>query len=297
MKNRTSAVVYIYIIVAVILWGISFVWTNSLLQMNVPILTFTFMRMAVAGVVLSLASLALRKLQKINRKDIKWFLLLALCEPFIYFLGETYGLKATGSPALSSVIIATIPVLTLVAGQIFYKEKISLWNTIGIFMTIPGIFMMAYRGEGFSAEYSWGIALLFVAVFSATGYSSVVRRLTDKYNDYTITTVQFLLGALYFLPLVLIFDRNLISADLVSWRVLYPVCSLAVLCSATCFLLYVRTIRSLGITKTAIFTSMIPAFSALSSYLAGYDTFTPMQIMGIAVVVAGVILTQKPSSK
>ena len=87
MKNRTSAVVYIYIIVAVILWGISFVWTNSLLQMNVPILTFTFMRMAVAGVVLSLASLVLRKLQKINKKDIKWFLLLALCEPFIYFLG------------------------------------------------------------------------------------------------------------------------------------------------------------------------------------------------------------------
>lgn len=296
MENKRNLAVYLYIITAVILWGISFVWTNSLLQMNVPILTFTFMRMAVAGIILMGVSLALRKLQKIDKKDYKWFLLLALCEPFIYFLGETYGLKATGSPALSSVIIATIPVLTLVAGQVFYKEKISVWNTIGIFMTIPGIFMMAYRGEGFSAEYSWGIALLFVAVFSATGYSSVVRKLTDKYNDYTITSTQFLLGALYFLPLVVIFERNLISADLLTWKVLYPICSLAILCSATCFLLYVRTIRSLGITKTAIFTSMIPAFSALSSFLVGYDTFTPMQIAGIAIVVAGVILTQKSSS-
>ena len=296
MENKRNLAVYLYIITAVILWGISFVWTNSLLQMNVPILTFTFMRMAVAGIILMGVSLALRKLQKIDKKDYKWFLLLALCEPFIYFIGETYGLKATGSPALSSVIIATIPVLTLVAGQVFYKEKISVWNTIGIFMTIPGIFMMAYRGEGFSAEYSWGIALLFVAVFSATGYSSVVRKLTDKYNDYTITSTQFLLGALYFLPLVVIFERNLLSADLLTWKVLYPICSLAILCSATCFLLYVRTIRSLGITKTAIFTSMIPAFSALSSFLAGYDTFTPMQIAGIAIVVAGVILTQKSSS-
>lgn len=297
MKTGNNIAVYIYIIIAVILWGVSFVWTNSLLEQNVPILTFTFMRMVLAGTVLTAVSLILKKLQKIERQDIKWFLLLAFCEPFIYFLGETYGLKATGSPALSSVIIATIPVLTLVAGQIFYKEKISLWNTIGIFMTIPGIFMMAYRGEGFSTQYSWGIALLFVAVFSATGYSSVVRKLTDKYNDYTITTIQFILGALYFLPLVLIFEKNLISTELLKLEVLYPICSLAILCSATCFLLYVRTIRSLGITKTAIFTSMIPAFSAFSSFIAGYDTFTLLQIGGIVVVVAGVILTQKPSAK
>lgn len=294
MKEDNPVSVYIYIMVAVILWGVSFVWTNSLLEQNVPILTFTFARMAIAGTFLTLISILMGKLQKISRKDLKWFILLACCEPFIYFLGETYGLQATGSPALSSVIIATIPVFTLIAGELFYREKISKWNMAGIFLTIPGIFLMAYRPDGFSAKYSWGIILLFVAVFSATGYASVVRKLTDKYNDYTITTVQFLLGALYFLPLVLIFDGDKFSTELIKWEIISPICSLAILCSATCFLLYVRTIRSLGITKTAIFTSMIPAFSALSSYLAGYDTFTILQILGIGIVVAGVILTQKP---
>lgn len=294
MKEDNPVSVYIYIMVAVILWGVSFVWTNSLLEQNVPILTFTFARMAIAGTLLTLISILMGKLQKISRKDLKWFILLACCEPFIYFLGETYGLQATGSPALSSVIIATIPVFTLIAGELFYREKISKWNMVGIFLTIPGIFLMAYRPDGFSAKYSWGIILLFVAVFSATGYASVVRKLTDKYNDYTITTVQFLLGALYFLPLVLIFDGEKLSTELIKWEIISPICSLAILCSATCFLLYVRTIRSLGITKTAIFTSMIPAFSALSSYLAGYDTFTILQILGIGIVVTGVILTQKP---
>ena len=291
MKEDNPVSVYIYIMVAVILWGVSFVWTNSLLEQNVPILTFTFARMTIAGTFLTLISILMGKLQKISRKDLKWFILLACCEPFIYFLGETYGLQATGSPALSSVIIATIPVFTLIAGELFYREQISKWNMVGIFLTIPGIFLMAYRPDGFSAKYSWGIILLFVAVFSATGYASVVRKLTDKYNDYTITTVQFLLGAL---PLVLIFDGDKFSTELIKWEIISPICSLAILCSATCFLLYVRTIRSLGITKTAIFTSMIPAFSALSSYLAGYDTFTILQILGIGIVVTGVILTQKP---
>ena len=195
--TKTRPIVFFYVITAIILWGFSFIWTNQLLISEVPVFTFIFWRMLIAGVAMLIISLIFKKLQKVSGKDFLLIVLMSFFEPFIYFIGETFGMKATNSPTLSALIIATIPIFAMVSEIIFYKVKISLINILGVIITLPGILMMVLNSGKLTADYWWGIALLFVAVVGSVGYTTVVRKLTDKYNSYTLTTYQFVLGHLF----------------------------------------------------------------------------------------------------
>jgi len=294
MKNSPSLFVYLSICTAVFLWGFSFIWTNSLLQQNFPVFSLVFFRMSFAAVILLSVSLVARKLQKISKKDWGWFFLLVSLEPFIYFIGETFGLKIVNSPTLGAIIISTIPIFALIAGRIFYSEKITGFNIFGIGITLPGILMVVFEKGGLQFSHTIGILLLFIAVLAAVGYSVVVKQLAYKYNSYTIVTYQHLLGALFFLPLFIYFDSSTFSIEnLYNMEILKPLLFLAALCSSLAFILFINSIKSLGVARTNIFTTLVPVVSAFGAFMLGEEGLTVMKIVGIVIVVAGVIIAQR----
>ena len=285
---------YTLTILAIILWGFSFVWTNDIIQKGIPVFTFLFIRLALAGSLLFAFAKITGKLQKIAKKDVKYLILMAFFEPFIYFIGETYGIKATDSAVLSAVIIATIPIASLFVEKIFYKVPYTVYKVLGTALTLPGIVMVIMKsGESTSVGHYWGIALLFLAVAGATGYSSVVRKLSGNYNPVTITTYQFVIGAAFFLPFFLGWGLDGVNSTLFSREVMVPLISLAVLCSCVAFLFWVNSIKDLGMTRTNIFSALIPAVSAVGAAMLGQEEITLMSVIGIAVVTAGVIIAQK----
>lgn len=284
---------YLAATTAIVLWGFSFVWTNSLLINDIPVFTYLFIRLAIAGILLLTVSKAIGKLQKVTAKDMAWMGLMAFCEPFIYFLGETYGMLATGSATIAAVIIATIPVFCLIVERIVWKFPFNKYKVSGILLTLPGIVMVVFQEGNISIEHAYGIALLFVAVCASIGYSMVVKRLTGKYNTITITTYQFVIGAILFLPFFLMFGLEGVTPKLFTYEILLPLLSLAVLCSCLCFGLWISSIGKLGITRTNIFSALIPAVSAVGAFALGQEELSGIRIAGIAIVIAGVILAQK----
>ena len=147
MKQQKT-VIYIASTFAILLWGMSYIWTDKLINLGIPIFYFVFVRILLAGIVLFLFNTASSRIKRIQRRDLPKFLLLSLCEPFIYFLCETYGLKETGSPTISAMVIATIPIFSIGAGILFFKEKINAINIAGILMSLVGIVMVAMaKGE------------------------------------------------------------------------------------------------------------------------------------------------------
>lgn len=292
--NRPLAKTYMLTILAIVLWGFSFVWTNDILQKDIPVFTFLFIRLALAGTLLFAFAKLTGKLQPIAKKDIKFLILMAFFEPFIYFIGETYGIKATNSAVLSAVIIATIPIVSLFVEKILYKVPYTVFKIFGTAITIPGIVMVIMKsGETTSVEHTYGIALLFLAVAGSIGYSSVVKKLSGNYNPLTITTYQFVIGSVFFLPFFLGWGLDGVNGTLLTREILVPLLSLAVLCSCLAFFCWVNAIKDLGMTKTNIFSALIPAVSALGAAMLGQEQITLMSVVGITVVTAGVIIAQK----
>lgn len=289
---------YLLILLTVFLWGMSFLWSDRVLDRQVPVFTFIFTRMIIAAAALSLFSLLTGRFQRIRKGDFKWFAAMTAFEPFLYFLGETFGLQLTDSPTLCSVIIATIPVFSLVVGWILFREKLSTLNRAGIFVAVAGVILFVLIGGSLHAKYLYGIAILFLAAIGSTGYTAICKKLANKgYNPFAIVTWQFILAIGYFLVPFLIWDASSWTPAYLSWPVLRPIIALAVLCSGVAFVIYAACVDRIGMTRTTVFLPLVAIVSAVAASLLGQDTLEPLQFVGIAVAMLGVVMAQTSFKK
>ncbi len=289
----SKVLTYIASMFAITLWGMSYIWTDKLIAQNIPIFYFVFVRIFLAGVILFLFNTAYTRIKRIQKQDWPKYLLLAFFEPFIYFICETFGLKMTGSPTLSALVIATIPIFSIAAGIMFFKEKINAVNIFGIILSLVGIVMVAMAKGELGENFIWGVVLLLIAVVAEVGHASITKSLSGNYSSQVIVMYQFLIGSAYLFPLFL--WKGLDGFDYKVYfdgDVWYPIICLAVLCSSLAFSLWVSTIKSLGVAKSSIFSALIPVAAAIIAWVLGHELLNSRQWIGIAISTVGVILSQ-----
>lgn len=294
----SKILIYIASLFAIILWGMSYIWTDQLIAQGIPVFYFVFVRIFLAGIILFLFNTAYARIKRIQMQDIGKFLLLAFFEPFIYFICETFGLKLTGSPTLSAMVIATIPIFSIGAGILFFKEKISAVNIAGIGFTLVGIVMVAMAKGSLGDHFIWGVVLLLIAVIAEVGHASITKSLSGNYSSQIIVMYQFLIGSIYLFPLFIWKGLNGFNMEVYfDGDVWYPIICLAVLCSSLAFSLWVSTIKNLGVAKSSIFSALIPVAAAIIAWILGHELLDSRQWIGIGVSTLGVILSQYTSKK
>lgn len=218
-------------------------------------------------------------------------ILASFFNPFLYFIGESYGLQRV-SATISAVIISTIPLFTPVFAFIFLNERLKPLNILGLLISFAGILIMIIDRElGFSAS-PVGLAFLFLAVLSSIVYGIVLKKLTYSYNAVTIVFIQNLLGIVFFIPVV--FGIEYESVSTIQWHFswLVPLILLGVFASSLAFVFFTYGVHKLGISKSSIYTNTIPIFTAFFSFLILGENITFDKLVGIACVVVGVMLSQ-----
>ncbi|MBL6949914.1 MAG: DMT family transporter [Bacteroidales bacterium] len=289
MKKPTIPV-YFYAVAAMLFWGMSFVWSSILLKYYQPI-TIIFIRLLISSIFLFCIIILFGKFQKIRRRDYKWFLLNALFNPFLYFLGENYGLKYSTS-TIAAVIIATIPVFSPLAGYLAYREKLRLFNFIGIGLSFGGITIMLLS-KGMQLQVSFlGVLFLGGAVVSALLYTIMLKKLSATYSPLNIIGIQNFIGIFLFLPLFLIFEFPQALSITPNREIISSFLMLAILASSLSFVFFAHTVKILGIIKANIFSNLIPVFAALFSFWILDESFTMQKIIGIVIVILGVYITE-----
>jgi len=277
-------------IISMLLWGMSFVWTAVALRYYEPV-TIIFIRLVISTLLLFSLLKILGKLQKIQRYDYKLFIISALLNPFFYFLGENYGVKFT-SPTISAVIIATIPLFAPIVAYFTLREKLTVLNITGLFISFGGVLIMLVS-PSFSLEASrFGIFALLFAVVAAIGYSILLKKLTAHYNPFLIIAVQNLIGMIFFLPVFLILDFKKFITIQPNLEVIGSIVALAVFCSSIAFVAFTIATREIGVSKTNIFANLIPVFAGVFSYFIIGETLNNQKIIGIALVVVGLFFSQ-----
>ena len=289
MKKPTIPV-YFYAVAAMLFWGMSFVWSSILLKYYQPI-TIIFIRLLISSIFLFCIIILFGKFQKIRRRDYKWFLLNALFNPFLYFLGENYGLKYSTS-TIAAVIIATIPVFSPLAGYLAYREKLRWFNFIGIGLSFGGITIMLLS-KGMQLQVSFlGVLFLGGAVVSALLYTIMLKKLSATYSPLNIIGIQNFIGIFLFLPLFLIFEFPQALSITPNREIISSFLMLAILASSLSFVFFAHTVKILGIIKANIFSNLIPVFAALFSFWILDESFTMQKIIGIVIVILGVYITE-----
>ncbi len=289
-KGQRLLFTYSAMLVAAVFWGFSFIWSIKLLEYY-DTFTIIFFRLLISSSFLFVSGVIIKRLKPLRKKDIGILALLALFEPFFYFLGETNGLKMV-SATVSSVVISTIPLFAPIAAWFFFKQKLSILNFIGILISILGVFLVILNEDYRFAASIQGMLLLGLAVFSAVAYSVIVLKLTDRYNVFSIIFYQNLFGTLYFMPLFIVFDYEHFITVEITFEIVKSLVFLAILASSLAFMLFTFGIRELGMVKASSIANIIPVFTAIFSYFFLNEILSWVNILGILVVLSGLFLSQ-----
>lgn len=283
---------YIIIIFAVIFWALSFVWFKIANEEYRP-LTIVYLRLIISVIVLTLFLVLTGGFEKIKRKDIKFFLLMSFCEPFLYFIGESIGLTYVSSTT-ASVLIATIPVFTAIGAWIIFKERLKKINYLGILISLIGVVIFVIKKDGSLSFNYRGLMLILLAVLSATGYTLTLKRLAGSYHPIYIVNVQNIIGLILFLPIMLIFEADHINEFSYNPKAFFAIVELAVFASCGAFILFGFAVRSMGVTRANVFSNLIPVFTAIFAFFMIGDKISLREVAGMLIVITGLLLSQSP---
>ncbi len=289
MKNK-DLLAYGSALGAAFFWSFSFVWFKIAYLAYNPV-TVVLFRLIISAILIFTIAWGLKRLQKPSKKDFRLFVLLSFFQPFLYFLGESYGLKYVSS-TVAAVIVATIPLLSPIAAWYFFRENVRWMNVVGFIFSFFGVALVVLDGSFRFEAPPLGVGLEFVAVFAAIAYSILLRNVVARYNTLTIIAYQNIIGIVLFLPIWLFVDFKEFVSTPFHFQAFRAIVLLAVFSSTMAFVFFTQSIRQIGVNRSNTFVNLIPVFVAILSFFMLKETFGVQKILGILVVITGLFLAQ-----
>lgn len=287
--KKEMVISFFMVLIAVIVWGFSYILSKQLLEV-MGSMTVIFLRMIIASTVLFAFGLITKSINRIAKEDLKKFFLLALAQPFLYFIFELASLKQN-SPTLTSLIISQIPLFVALIDMIFGKKRIPLNIGLGIIISLIGVAAVILGGDG-AAVIGTPIGIVFAtaAMACAIIYNYMVASLVKRYSPLTIAAYIHLIPLIYFTPFVLINEYDSLMSISFTTELLIPLLGLGIFCSAIAFLFYIYGVKTLGIITSSMINNLNPAVTALGMLFLFGEILSPVQAGGIIITISGLTL-------
>ncbi|WP_068966660.1 DMT family transporter [Desulfosporosinus sp. BG] len=275
-----------------IIWGFSFLFTKETLDHTFPLQLLGF-RFGVAALFLTLLKLTGVVRFKLKGKSISSLLLLALFQPGLYFIGETWGVKWT-SASEAGMVIALVPVAIASMAAIFLKEKLNVKQIISISASVLGVLLIvSAQGKPQFGEHLWGILALLLAVLAAGAYSILARHSSKRFTPLEITFIMMWAGTVIFN--VLGVGQSVSEGSFLTYlsplqlpSVLWAILYLGALSSVLAFFLSNYMFAKLPVSQTAPILNLITVVSVFAGVFFRGEPFGWIQALGITLIVLGV---------
>jgi len=265
-------------------WGLSFLSIKTAVAV-VPPNTLGLARFVIATALLFAYFAVRRKRPRLVRRDLPLMALSGFVGVTLYFLTENNGVLCL-TASESSIIIGTIPVLTVLADRVFLGARLRPRQAAGAALSTLGVALIVVESLRLSVD-PLGYAFMAGSAVSWVAYAFLTKPLLDRYDGLEVTFWQSLFGGIGFIPFALA-EKTELSAvgPVVMLNVLY----LGVFCSALGYLMYVHCLDVLGAGVSSVFINLIPVVSVAASFALLGERLTGVQLAGGAAAVIGVWL-------
>jgi len=288
MRQRNGAASLFGVIVAVI-WGMTFLSIKVALREFGP-MSLSLFRFTLASALLAAVMAGTKTSFRLVPRDILPMSLSALIGVTLYFYFENNGvLRLTASE--SSLIVGTIPVVTILAEILLFRARPGRLVIVGIGLSFVGVALIVLRSESATSS---PIGFLFMggAALSWVVYGFITAPLSERYPMLAITFWQMVLGAIGCIPFALV-ERQAWGA--LSAAALLNASFLGIFGSAIGYWLYVIALERLGPGRSSVFINLIPVVSVSASFVVLGERLSALQIAGGAIAIAGVYLAGRPA--
>lgn len=288
---------YLYLIAVVVIWGISGPVIKLLLGV-VPwdiLLVYRFLISAIIYLPF-IKPEVLRPLKNMN------VLLLVLAYTFLnttISLGLLFAGTARTSLVSMSLLSLFGPILTILAGYFFLRDRITRTEKLGIIITFLGSMLIiiepVLKFDGIQGEL---VGNLFIIGSLITGSLAIIilKKLLRKGVDpMFLGNMNFVIGAITLIPVVLrTHSVPEVVNTIVNLGLPYQigVWYLAIFAGSIAYYLSNSAQKSIEVSEQAVFSYIYPIFSAILAVWILKETMTPLSYFGAGLTVAGIVIAE-----
>ena len=293
----TKKYFYFIILLPIIFWAFAFPFIKIGLEELSPV-NLTILRLFVTcGVFLFLLLIIPKKFTPLKKKDIVPLFLLGFLGVVVYHLGLNYG-EVHISASAASLIIASIPIFTVIFATFLLNEKVTKKIAVGVPLSLAGVVVISLTGttgDPFDVSYLSAAMAVLVSAFVGAGYTIAGKKLLQRYSALSLTVYAFLFGGLGLLPFL---SSSLVaevtSLSLRGWG---AVLFLALLPTVVGYILWYVALEVKTASEISVFLYFIPVLSTIISAVLFQEQITLLFLIGGALVIGGLSIVNMAKSK
>ena len=173
----------------------------------------------------------------------------------------------------------------------------TLLKIVGIVLSVSGAVYVITRGnpaEILQGGVGRGELLIFGCVVSWVSYSLIGKVVMKDVLPVSAVTYACLFGAAALLPPALFegMADGLANYSMLAWL---SIAYLGFFGTCLGFVWYYEGIRAIGPSKSAVFINFVPISAVIMSYFLLGETIDASLLIGAALVLSGIYLTNRPS--
>ena len=201
------------------------------------------------------------------------------CEIGIFFT----ALRTT-TVANATIIGALQPIVLLAVASRRYRESVTAWLAGTTLVAVAGIALVV---QGSSSHSGWsmrGDLLAFVSMFFFSAYFVFVKNIRHKIDTFTLQTASMAIGGVVLYPMAAI-HAGTVAVPFPSWGQWGWLLALLAIPGTGHFLMNWAHLH-VSLSLTGLLTLGIPVISGIGAWLALDERVTPIQVLGMVVVLA-----------
>ena len=182
------------LVVATIIWGLSFVVMKDAVDVLQPAYLIGFRFLATGVILLALFFRRIRgAFSRITRKDylVKGTIIGVLC--FLAFWVQTIGLDHT-TPGKNAFLTATYCVIVPFAWWIIARKRPTVFNLVAAVMAVAGIGLVSLTGSLSELSMGYSDAMTLVSALLFSEHIVYVSKFSETNDVLVLTTLQFIVG-------------------------------------------------------------------------------------------------------
>lgn len=261
-------------------WGLSFLLLLKVVAAFGWIGAVTFRCLIAGAILLVVAKLARRRLD-----FSKWRHMAAIGATTVagQLIGLSYSTPLIGT-AMAAIVVAAIPMFSMVIGQVWGLERITPPRVAGIALgTIGIILLVGFPAVPVDATFILGCAGMLFSTFSAAYGSNYAARHMRTSGPFELTIGSFFAGGLLTLPLLLAVP---VPGTPQPIDYLYLLVLAAVM-SALTYVIYFWLVGRIGATRAISVEFAVTIVAVIVGAVVLGEELTMMQLVGAAIIIAG----------
>jgi len=291
---------FLLAIIANILWGTSFLASKYTLQAWGPF-TSAALRFGIATVCLLVILKALKKKIEMPETTGQWLglLLIATSAFGVLYPMQLAGLKFIPS-SLSAAIMLISPLAVLLLSRMVLQERLSKLKYVALtFGVVGGGILLSSTGNrlsvDFNSDFFIGTLLTLTSAVSLAISAIATRKYSQVMSSASITFWTMAIGFVELTLAAFIFEENVLAtintnSNTLSWLSLF---FLAFVCSSFCFFIWNHALSKASPQEIASSMHIKTPTAVLIGVFIGGEELTSRVIIGTALVMFGVWLSQQ----